>query len=363
MIIVGVILAILAAVLGTTSKQLIAASEHYHTKWMFFLGALLNMVVGPVVDALSYLFAPQVIVAPLACLDVILNALTARWTLRWEGEVLTKAHCVGVLLVTLGAIGTSLAAEASERKWTVYDLEDQLLRVESLVFLSCELVVAVTALVLLRCKIFHSVLRGLTLGVTAGLLMGNVFLAKGTLAILSATIETGESAAWKRATPYLLALFAVAGPVCGQFFMKKGLAEYKGVYMVTIFQGSHITIACLSGWVVMEEMTDAVWWRIVVYWCSVALIIGGLLAINTAAVDSTLRRSSYGIVAELDWRQAVNRAASAVLAASHATSAMFFASPRKAAAAPTDDEHETEPREEGSAAVPGGHGPGPVESV
>jgi len=101
-------LAVLASAIGTTSKQLIAASAHYQTPWMLHLGTGMNVLLGPLVDASAYAFAPQVIVAPFACLDIIFNAITAPYTLWWQQERLTRAHIYGTALVTVGAVFTSV---------------------------------------------------------------------------------------------------------------------------------------------------------------------------------------------------------------------------------------------------------------
>merc|ERR1719230_1675903 len=111
MIIVGIILEVAAAALGTTSKQLIAYSEYVKKRWIFHIGAGINIFVGPIVDASAYAFAPQVVVAPFACLDVIFNALTAPYTLHWQNEVLTAAHIYGTILVAIGAVFTSVLAD------------------------------------------------------------------------------------------------------------------------------------------------------------------------------------------------------------------------------------------------------------
>jgi len=65
--------------------------------------------------------------------------------------------------------------------------------------------------------------------------------------------------------------------------MRKGLGEYKGVFMVTIFEGAHISAACLSGCVVMEELAGYPWWQYILYWLSVLMIIGGMVVMNFAA--------------------------------------------------------------------------------
>merc|ERR1719169_307845 len=103
MIAIGIFLEILAAALGTLSKQLIAMSEHYKKPCLFHTGATINIAVGPIVDACAYAFAPQVIVAPFACLDVIFNALTAPYTLKWQQEKVTVVHILGTAFVAVGA--------------------------------------------------------------------------------------------------------------------------------------------------------------------------------------------------------------------------------------------------------------------
>merc|ERR1719387_1845091 len=123
--------------------------------------------------------------------------------------------------------------------------------------------------------------------------MGNVFFMKGLIGIIQTTVNQRDYAAWLRPTPYILAAAAGAGAIVGHMFMRKGLGEYKGVFMVTIFEGAHISAACLSGCVVMSEMSGAVWWRYVSYWASVLLIVAGMLAINTAAADSKMGRSFH----------------------------------------------------------------------
>lgn len=285
---VGVLLEILAAALGTLSKQLIAISEHLEKPWLFHIGATINIAVGPLVDASAYAFAPQVIVAPFACLDVIFNALTAPYTLKWQNEVLTRAHFIGCGLVAAGASLTAVFADTENVVYDVYMLERQLLRPESIIYFSIELCGILTANYLLRKNLMTPMLRGISLGVIAGVLMGNVFFVKGLVSLARFSISEGNTEAWLRPTPYLMGGCAAAGAVIGHMFMRKGLGEYKGVFMVTIFEGAHITAACLSGCVVMSEMSGAPWWRYLCYWASVAAIIGGMLFINTAAAEAEL---------------------------------------------------------------------------
>merc|ERR1719230_2440558 len=109
---------------------------------------------------------------------------------------------------------------------------------------------------LLKKDLLSGQVRGIALGAVAGVLMGNVFCVKGFIGLVRTSIDTGDIEAWLRPTPYGLILVAVGGAIYGHIFMRKGLGEYKGVFMVTIFEGAHITAACLSGCVVMAEMSS-----------------------------------------------------------------------------------------------------------
>lgn len=296
MIFVGVLLAILAAAIGTTSKQLIAASAHLKKAWLFHLGAGMNIAIGPVVDASAYAFAPQVIVAPFACLDVIFNALTAPYTLHWQNEHLTKNHIRGTALVAVGAVFTSVFANVDNKVYSVRELEEQLfLRATSVCYMLLELLAIACVNVALRKQWLSPQVRGISLGVVAGVLMGNVFFLKGLIGIITTTVSSWNFEAWTRPTPYVLTSAAIGGAVVGHIFMRKGLGEYKGVFMVTIFEGAHITAACLSGCVVMEEMAGAPYWQYVLYWASVLCIVLGMLLINLAAneaqIDSNFQKA------------------------------------------------------------------------
>jgi len=140
----------------------------------------------------------------------------------------------------------------------VRDLEAQLFfRPTSVAYPVCELVAIIAANAALKAKLLSPNIRGIALGVVAGVLMRNVFFMKGLIGLIQTTVSTGNFDAWWRPTPYILAAAAGGGAVFGHIFMRKGLGEYKGVFMVTIFEGAHISAACLSGCVVMEEMAGA----------------------------------------------------------------------------------------------------------
>lgn len=285
---VGIVLAICAASLGTIGKQLLACSgQPGSSRWLACAGAFINMVVGPIVDALSYMFAPQVVVAPFACLDVILNLITAPVTLAFQKERLTRRHVLGTLLVAIGSVSTSIFGAIEVGDLDVYQLEAQLTRPESLAYMGCEVAIIGWLSACLQLGLLPLKLRGISMGAIAGMLMGNVFCTKGLMSLLKATI-TGDHYdpdSWLRPTPYVLILVSLGGSLVGNALMTKGLQQHKGVFMVTIFEGSHISAACISGAIVMSELRHSCWRDYIFYWMGVGLIISGMLVINASALD------------------------------------------------------------------------------
>jgi hypothetical protein len=247
--------------------------------------------VGPILDAAAFAFAPQVVVAPLGCLDVIFNALTAPWTLRWQHEQLTRWHILGAGLVAAGAMASALSAVAGSDVLSVFELEQRLLRPTAVAFMVAELLTLLAALGFSR-KYPHALAsRGVVLATAAGMLMGNSFFLKGLIGIIQVSLATGDFDALWRPTPYLLALAAVGGALGGNLVMRQGLGEYKGVFMVTLIRGANIFAACLSACIVMGEMDGASFWQCVIYWSSIVLIVSGMLVIVLAAPDVKISSS------------------------------------------------------------------------
>jgi len=276
-------LAIFAAALGTAAKQLIAYSAHTKSVPLASVGIGLNMVVNPIVDASAYAFASQVVVAPFASLDVIFNILTAPFTLEFQKEKITLYHIAGTILVASGAVCTSIFGSVTDGVLTVQELEAQFSRPASRVFILVEVTVIILLAFVLRSHKLAEKMRGVATGCLAGMLVGNIFFLKGFLGILRTSAVNNNWDAFLRPTPYICIAAAVGAALMGNFVIIKGLQEFKGVFLITIFGGAHMTTACLSGTIVMSELAGASASRIVSYWFSVCLIIMGIAVTNCAA--------------------------------------------------------------------------------
>ena len=283
---IGIGLEIVAAALGTVSKQLIAFAQFHRARFLNALGITINVLIGPLVDASAYAFAPQTVVAPFASLDVLFNAISAPITLRWQEEQLTKRHIAAALLVTCGASLSAVFGTVTTQILTAHEFMELLLQPRALLYLCAEFVGVVVVISMLRLNMFSKQVKGVALGGIAGCLMGNVFFLKGFVGILRLSFSSGDWSDWASIIPYLLLCAAAAGSILGTIFMQRALKEFKGVYIVTIFEGSHIVMACLSGSIVMDEMKGVAWQKYICYWASVSLVVAGIQLMNHSTQEA-----------------------------------------------------------------------------
>jgi len=258
-------------------------SAHTKSKPLASLGLGINMVVNPIMDTAAYALAPLVVVAPIASLGVVFNILTAPFTLKSWKEKITMYHIAGVILVFSGAAGTCIFGSGKDGVLTVQELEAQFSRPASRVFILVEVTLIILLAFVLRSRQLAVNMRGGATGVLAGMLVGNVFLLKGFIGILRTCASNSNWDAFFRPTPYICIVVAPAAALMGNFVILNGLQEFKGVFLITIFEGAHMTTACLSGTFVMSELAGASAWNIVLYWFSVCLIIMGIAVTNCAA--------------------------------------------------------------------------------
>lgn len=289
---VGVILEVLAGIAGTLGKQLVSFSARkgpsFTQKLCFVSGLCITTFIGPVFDAAAFAFAPQSIVAPLNGLDVCWNTLLAPFTL---GETLRKAHVIGTVFVATGAGLTAVFGPHGTDIQSIEDVTSKLFRTQTVCYLVAWIVFlgGCYRLNQSRPQGVGDKLRGITLGVGAGAVAGNMYFCTCTVGLLRLGIGKGDWSAWTDISmplPYILALCTVGIALCNVPIMAKGLQEYEALFMVTLFEGSHICVACLSGTIVLDEMQGLPSEHMVCYWLAVLGIATGLYILQTAPVKS-----------------------------------------------------------------------------
>eukprot|EP00929_Paragymnodinium_shiwhaense_P035981 TRINITY_DN19338_c0_g1_i2.p1 TRINITY_DN19338_c0_g1~~TRINITY_DN19338_c0_g1_i2.p1 ORF type:complete len:395 (+),score=49.59 TRINITY_DN19338_c0_g1_i2:173-1357(+) len=291
----GALLAVFASMSGTAGKQLMRFSELQRLKGTsaslcmsqiaLAAGLLLNVLIGPLIDMGSYAFAPQSIIAPLGGLDVVWNTLSAPFTL---GETLTPPLMAGCFFIAAGATGTSLGGSHEEKDYTPDLLKKAFLRWPVLLYLlALAAWIAFNVLVLIpRSKApkgepFQTgdPIRGLSLGMTAGSIAGNMFCVKAFVEVVQSAIDHDRPDYFADWFPYALLIGAVFFATSNLYFLTKAMREYEALFIGSVFEGTLITAACLSGCVVYADLEGLPAWKIVIYWCSVGSIIGGIVIV------------------------------------------------------------------------------------
>lgn len=290
---VGIGLGIFASMTGTIGKQLFRFSEMQKLagrlrfgKIMMTIGLVLNVLVGPIVDMMSYMFAPQSLIAPLGGLDVVWNTMLAPFTL---GEKLTPTLFAGVCCIGLGAFGTSFFGNQEDKELNLDLVKDIFIRKTMVTYLGVLLLWILFNIFYLQTHSSapkgepwatgHPV-RGLSLGMTAGSIAGNMFCVKAFIELVQASSRDGNAAEiWGHWLPYLMLVGAVFFAVSNLVFLTKAMREYEALFMGAIFEGSLIICASVSGIIVFADLEPLQWYKRIVYFGALVLIVLGIILV------------------------------------------------------------------------------------
>lgn len=278
----GIVLEVLSTLSGTAGKQLIRLSELQErhkafrsARVTFITGILINTVAGPLLDMAAYSFAAQSLIAPFGGLDVVWNAALAPSILK---EKLTRTRLVSCALIVFGTVSSSLFGSHSDREYNVDILLDLLITKRVAIYLTALLVFVCLMGIPMRCPKGH-ILRGVSLGVTAGVIAGNMFCLKAAVELVQSSFR-GDDDAWSHWLPYVVILGAIFFALSNLVFMTKGMLEYEALFMVTFYEGTMIVSNCLSANVILLEGNDLETWRLVAYCLCIFVVVLGMLAIS-----------------------------------------------------------------------------------
>mmetsp|Transcript_21975 Transcript_21975/g.66031 ORF Transcript_21975/g.66031 Transcript_21975/m.66031 type:complete len:382 (+) Transcript_21975:168-1313(+) len=300
---IGILLAIIASMTGTIGKQCFRLSQlqsdkgtrsgDFLAKVSLASGFFLNVAVGPFVDMGSYAFAPQSIIAPLAGLDVVWNTLSAPCTL---GEQLTLPVVLGCVLIAGGATGTSFFGSQEDKMFDIETLRKTILRTAVLVYmlalvgwLAFNIIFLIPRSAAPRGQPFKTgdKWRGLSLGMTAGSISGNMFCTKAFVEVVQASFNEGHFRYWFDWLPWVLGVGAVFFATSNLYFLATAMREYDALFMGAVFEGTLIIAACISGVVVFSELEALPAWQIAVYWTGVSGVIGGIFVVAYGCMTGT----------------------------------------------------------------------------
>lgn len=281
--ILGVFLEILSTLSGTAGKQLIRFSELLSkrapatSKTVFHVGLLINTIAGPILDMAAYSFAAQSLIAPFGGLDVVWNAALAPYFLK---ETLTRSRLIACGMIFAGTLASSAFASHHEEKYTIEMLEEKLVDTRVLIYLACLAVfVAFNILGPMR-REKGDLMRGVALGVTAGVIAGNMWCVKAAVELIETSIWEQDGEIWLHWMPYAVLVGAAFFALSNLVFMTKGILEFEALFMVTIYEGSMIVSNCTSASIVLLELEGLESWRVLLWAACVGIVCLGMFLMS-----------------------------------------------------------------------------------
>jgi len=138
------------------------------------------------------------------------------------------------------------------------------------------------------------ILRGLSLGVTAGSIAGNMFCAKAGVELIERSMWKGDAEVWTHWLTYATWIGAIFFALTNLIFMTRGLLEFESLFMVTIYEGTTIVCNSMSAGVVLLELDGLESWRVASYILCVLVICGGMAKLCMDESESAKRAEAAG---------------------------------------------------------------------
>ncbi|CAL1170553.1 unnamed protein product [Cladocopium goreaui] len=278
----GVALVVFGLTMGTCGMQMIRMSELKkkeqklgESRKLFILGMAMNILLGPLFDVAGYAFAAAAVLAPFSGVNIVINAVIAPFTL---GEKLTNRRLIASAIIFITATASMLFKNHNEDEevWTLERAETVLLRWSVLVYCLVFALWFCVNVWLCRRSAKGSVLRGFSLGATAGSMAGNMWCTRVAAVFAADCASAHVCSPWGHWLPWIVLTGAVFFAVVNAPYMAKGMQKYEALYMVTVFQGSNIVSNSLSALIILQEMDGAPWWKLLGYIGCIVVMIGAL---------------------------------------------------------------------------------------
>mmetsp|Transcript_29496 Transcript_29496/g.67996 ORF Transcript_29496/g.67996 Transcript_29496/m.67996 type:complete len:402 (+) Transcript_29496:91-1296(+) len=285
--IVGVSLEVLSTLSGTAGKQLIrlasmwSASHPAASQLALSIGMVVNTLCGPLLDMAAYSKAAQALIAPFGGLDVVWNAALAPYILK---EELSRSRLGACCLIFIGTVCSAVFGPHEEEEYTSEFLKETLLSYRVLFYLLGLMVLIVFNILVPMRRATGDVVRGASLGITAGLLAGNMWCVKATVELLEASIHDQQPGIWDDWVIYVMAAGAAFFALSNLIFMTRGLWEFEALFMVTVYEGTMIVANCASAAIVLLETKELSTLRMSLWVLSVLIVISGMVLICATEV-------------------------------------------------------------------------------
>ncbi|CEG46858.1 conserved hypothetical protein [Plasmopara halstedii] len=275
----GVSLSLIATLFGTLGKVLLKLA-HTSTQALSVKVAATVCVflLNPVFDAMSYAYAAQSILAPMAGFSVVWNILMSPYLLN---EKVSRQDVRGSAVILAGCVFVGISGShdtPTHHSAELFALFRSQIFFEYATFVWC----AAVGLIWVICSFEKkSGWRRFAFGALSGLIGGNLFFLKASVELLS---EGG--AVWKNAETYIIILSALSSAGGGIYILDLGLREYDALYLVAIYQAFLILIGSVSGVIFFHEISGMnSWWQLLLYPLSIFTTVSGIIVLSEKHIE------------------------------------------------------------------------------
>jgi len=266
-LLVGTILQLLACLVsacGLVIQRAVATGGcQSESLWSFVGLALVFFSALP--DAVSYLLAPQSLLAQLGCLEPLLVALLAMWALPEDAETLTRTKFIMTILSVVGAAGCAACAPSGSVLLLAPEAEEGALesRIATYLRLAMPLVLFLTLQEQREQRTPHSLprwSRGLLLPSLAGVSLAVQRMAMAALGVaLQVRADHGDNTVlallMNRSVLSLGLLLAVASGCC-LIFVWRGARQLPPHVFVPLYCAISAALQLLQSVFVLREYRD-----------------------------------------------------------------------------------------------------------
>ena len=281
---IGLGLSLVASLFGTLGKVLMKLSHvKNESKSIFAIATLCVVVLNPVFDAMSYAYAAQSVLAPMAGLSVAWNTILSPYFLQ---EKLTKTDIKGAYWIVSGCVLVGISG--SHQVPTHSRVQLFALFKETGFLMYAALVLASSAILFFMIKTLpkSSKYRKVAYGVLSGLIGGNLFFLKAAVELL----HDDNDDIWSYVETYLIVFGALGTAGGGLMVLNQGLRDYEALYLVAMYQSFLIIIGSISGAVFFHEMSGMkAWWQDMLYPLSILMTINGIMILSRETGSETIQ--------------------------------------------------------------------------
>lgn len=244
-----------------------------HRQRMWMLG-FVTMTMGSVFDFVAFGLAPMSLLAPLAALTLVWNALIAGWM---HGERVDRSNMLATGVIFVGVTVAVIFSSHSTPLYTVEKLTSLFLTEQAIVYMILTIIAGGgAAFVLVRYAGQSPPWKVVAYGLLAGAMGGqSVMFAKATVEIIKAAWI--GAASLLTPAPWIVGILTAVLLVSQLRILNSGLEKYPALTMIPVYQSFWILCSTVSGLIYFDEWHELSGSQQAYFVIGTLLTLGGIM--------------------------------------------------------------------------------------